>query len=101
MEINNSSEVLKVITQAAFRASEISSENIRKKKIKEDKNLSLNQGKSYHVDSEINSVYPTGDIIDGKLDFTMSKLKTSKRDLPKNDIKFSDPKIGRNVDVER
>ncbi|AAX17604.1 hypothetical protein [Borrelia turicatae] len=103
MDINGSSEVVKIITQGAFKASEISNEDLRKKKIRENKNLSLNQSKSYHVDSEINSIYPADESMDGNVNFiTMSKIKTAKRNSPGiYDINFHDPKIGRNIDIER
>ncbi|AHH09668.1 Hypothetical protein BPA_0079700 [Borrelia parkeri SLO] len=103
MDINGSSEVVKIITQGAFKASEISNEDLRNKKIRENKNLILNQSKSYHVDSEINSIYPADENMDGNVNFiTMSKVNTAKRNSPGiYDINFRDPKIGRNIDIER
>ncbi|UPA17773.1 hypothetical protein [Borrelia puertoricensis] len=103
MDINGSSEIVKIITQGAFKTSEISNEDLRKKEIRENKNLSLNQSKSYHVDSEINSIYPTDEITNNNDNYiTMSKVKTAKRNSPGiYDINFHDPKIGRNIDIER
>ncbi|AHH10433.1 hypothetical protein bcCo53_000265 [Borrelia coriaceae] len=103
MDINSLSEVVKIVTQGAFKASEISNEDLRKKKIRENKSRSLNQNKGYHVDSEINSIYPTDDIMHENLNFiTMSKVKASQRDVSGiYDINFHDPKLGKNVDIER
>ncbi|AAX16783.1 hypothetical protein [Borrelia hermsii] len=103
MDINNSSEIVKIITQGAFKVSEILNEDLRKRRIRENKNLSSNQNKSYHVDSEINSIYPTDESTDSKLNFiTISKVETAKRDLSGiDDIDLHDPKIGRKVDIER
>lgn len=41
--------------------------------------------------------------MDGNVNFiTMSKIKTAKRNSPGiYDINFHDPKIGRNIDIER
>ncbi|AYE36153.1 hypothetical protein DB313_01375 [Borrelia turcica IST7] len=103
MDINGASEVAKVITQSAFKVSEISNEDLRKKKIREDKDLSLNPNKSYHVDSEVNSIYPTNEIKDDNINFTvLSKSKSHEKDTDGvYDVKFNDPKIGRKVDIER
>ncbi|BDU63053.1 hypothetical protein BOFE_05930 [Candidatus Borrelia fainii] len=103
MDINGSSEVVKIITQGAFKASEISNEDLRKKKIRENENLSLNQSKSYHVDSEINSIYPADEIADSNVNFiTRSKVKTGEKTSSGiYDINFHDPKIGRNIDIKR
>ncbi|AWG42657.1 hypothetical protein CR532_01380 [Candidatus Borreliella tachyglossi] len=103
MDINGSSEVAKVIIQSAFKVSELSNEELRKKKIQDDKNLSSAQGKGYHIDSEVNSIYPTNEIKgDDVKYFACSKVKVSEKNIGGlYDGNFDDPKIGRNIDIER
>ncbi|WP_024653998.1 hypothetical protein [Borrelia persica] len=103
MDINNSSEVTKIIVQGAFKASEVSSETLRKKRRKENQNLSLSHSKGHHA--EVNIISPTDEIKDNDFHFfTVSKVKDNgdEKDLSDScDIDLHDPKIGKNVDIER
>ncbi|ASQ29070.1 hypothetical protein CDQ96_01315 [Borrelia miyamotoi] len=104
MDIKSSSEVAtKIIIQSAFNATEISNEDIRKKKVRDDKNMGFEQDKSYHVASSIDSIQTIDELKDGKLNFvTKSKIKTSKKSTPDIcDVNLHDPKLGKNVDIER
>ncbi|UER67456.1 hypothetical protein LKV13_01340 [Borrelia sp. BU AG58] len=103
MDINGAFEGIKVITQSAFKVSEISNEDLRNKKIRDDKRLSLNPNKSYHVDSEVNGVYPASGVKGEGVSFAvLLKVRVNERDEDvERCIKFNDPKIGRNVDIER
>ncbi|QFP42052.1 hypothetical protein F9Y90_02915 [Borrelia miyamotoi] len=104
MDIKGSSEVAKIITQGAFDATEISNEDIRKKKVRDDKNVGFEQGKkSYHVASAIDSLQTIDELRDGKLNVvTKSKIKTSKKSTSDIcDANLHDPKLGKNVDIER
>ncbi|UGQ15959.1 hypothetical protein [Borrelia sp. RT5S] len=103
MDINSVPEGINVITQSAFKVSEISNEDLRNKKIRDDKRLSLNPNKSYHVDSEVNSIYPASGIRGEDINFTvLVRARVNERDKESAcRIGFNDPKIGRNVDIER
>ncbi|BCR20876.1 hypothetical protein [Borrelia miyamotoi] len=104
MDIKGSSEVaMKIITQGAFNATEISNEDIRKKKVRDDKNMGFEQDKIYHVASSIDSIQTIDELKDGKLNFvTKSKIQTSKKSTPDIcDANLHDPKLGKNVDIER
>ncbi|QMU99065.1 hypothetical protein F0310_01305 [Borrelia sp. A-FGy1] len=103
MDINGASEVSKLIVQSSFKLSEASSEELRKKKTREYNDLSLNPNKSYHVDSEVNSIYPANEIKGENMNLTvLSKSKYNEKNKDGlYDINFNDPKIGKNVDIER
>ncbi|AFI31049.1 hypothetical protein [Borrelia crocidurae] len=103
MDINISSEVTKIITQGAFKASEVSNETLRKKKIRETQHLSLNEREDYHYDSEINVIFPIDELKDDNFNsVTISKVKhDDKNSSNLYDINLHDPKLGKNIDIER
>ncbi|BCR21704.1 hypothetical protein [Borrelia sp. HM] len=103
MDVNDSFSVGKIISQSAFHATEISNKDLREKKIRDDKNVNVDQYKKEHVDSSIISIQPIDELKDAQHDFvTGSKAKIDKESLSDIcDNNLSDPKIGKNVDIDR
>ena len=102
MDVHGSFSVEKIISQSAFHTTEISNKDLREKKIRDDKNMKVKQYKNDHVGSSIVIIQSIDELKDGKYDFvTGSKIKIDKESSDICEANLFNPKIGKNVDIDR